>query len=886
MIIFNPHSPWSHIAAIASLSVIILLLARTVLDIYRKNDLWLTLGQKKRTRTFVFVCSLLTAVCLAIAALNPYYTPHNPSQGLHLEIAVDVSDSVLRAHGGWESIRKSLTKKIQSGIQSIPLDLRKNSTGGILTFRTQINETWRRKPIATLPSAFSRLGTDSFAEGDGTHIENGLHEAYTAINKAGGQGAVILISDGHQTTGDALIAAQDLARQGVPIHVFPIEGRGPAVAITDADLPPQVFPHVQTFVRGMLINRLKKDETGSLSLSYEQNPINSQSPISVSRSISLPSHQWVRFRWPIVFQDFGLQFIQLSLQAHGEKEPHIRRFYTYVKRPPKLLVLGGENTWIQAVPADLAQIETMDPKEPLFQEKLTEYDALVINSTPSFVFPRISLDSIAQAVEKRGLGFLFINGTHEAAPEEGETVLLSYKDSPIAPLLPVIPGPRPFISDPPPRQVAILIDTSGSMEGWKLQKSKEIAKHIIQNLLRPQDKLDLITFTTGAGQLMESRSMDEDGKIEALHLIDSIRSYGGTDPRQALALIGNRSMNECGLIFLSDGEFDYIDYRPDCRATVFEIGSDQFSRSPALRKIADPIPVSINFDPQSIYIPYFDPQPRDKFYEKEPFNPMSMENHLPLDKQLPVPSIELKGSAVSYLKESATLNGVRPKLIDPVLASWEFGEGIVEIFNSGFTSQWINEEKGRKAIEAWISHLIPFIERNRYDFKLQDLGDLIQIRISLVSPTGTIPQINRMTGTIEFKGKESSGFTLQQDSSIPGVFQGQISVERTNQATRGFLILREFGSQAVPRPQRIPIIIPPKGKPSHALSSEDASTGLNKELLQKIANAGGGSYDPPQGAPFFKEQPIAQRGLPLWPFVILAAILFYLAAIALKRIDP
>jgi hypothetical protein len=57
-------------------------------------------------------------------------------------------------------------------------------------------------------------------------------------------------------------------------------------------------------------------------------------------------------------------------------------------------------------------------------------------------------------------------------------------------------------------------------------------------------------------------------------------------------------------------------------------------------------------------------------------------------------------------------------------------------------------------------------------------------------------------------------------------------------------------------------------------------------LLKKIADVGGGMFDPPQGTPFFKEKSATARGYPLWPLLAVMAVFCYLTAIALKRWDP
>jgi len=442
------------------------------------------------------------------------------------------------------------------------------------------------------------------------------------------------------------------------------------------------------------------------------------------------------------------------------------------------------------------------------------------------------------------------------------------------------------MDEPPSRQVAILIDTSGSMGGWKIRKTKEIAKHIVQNLLRPQDRLDLITFTTGAGHLLEDRYMDEAGKEEALRAIDSVRAGGGTDPRSALSLIGSRKMVECGLIFISDGEFSYVGFRPDCRTTAFEIGSNRYSRSKAMKELADPIPVGPYFDPKAIVIPYFKPQERLKFFEEGKFKPLSMGSYLSKSQRLPLPDLYLQGSAVSHLKEGAVLNGVRPKLTDPILAYGEGGAGYVGVFTSELSGRWLKLKKGQRAIEAWIGRLIPFMDRDRYDFKLEDRGDAIDLRISLVARSGKLPRVNRMTANIRLPGQVTKGIALRADESTPGTFYGEIRVDRKSRTQRAFLSLRESGPDALPRAQRIPILIPPGSKVNPSPTAEAYSYGQNRELLKKIADVGGGMFDPPKGTPFFKEKSVSDRGQPLWPLLAVIVVFCYLVAIALKRWNP
>ena len=65
---------------------------------------------------------------------------------------------------------------------------------------------------------------------------------------------VLLISDGHETRGDARAAARRLGRRGFAIHVAALGGRSPEVGLYAADLPRQVEIGTPTFTRLLLAN--------------------------------------------------------------------------------------------------------------------------------------------------------------------------------------------------------------------------------------------------------------------------------------------------------------------------------------------------------------------------------------------------------------------------------------------------------------------------------------------------------------------------------------------------------------------------------------------------------------------------------------------------------
>ncbi|MCK4762672.1 MAG: VWA domain-containing protein [Candidatus Aminicenantes bacterium] len=896
MLIFEPAVPWSYIAAAAFLLAAALLLLRGAIDYKRGVTPWKILGANRFTRFFVLGCSLSAALLLALSALNPYVVRKPAAGGAHLQVVVDVSESVQRAGGGWARVRSEACERMAASTAALKKDLRNRSSAGIITFSGHTAITRRKRPLKKLAEDFKLVNKSDFAGGAGTNIEAGLRRAGELVDEAGGFGAVLLISDGNETNGDAAAAARQLARRGIPVHVYPVMSRGPALAITDADLPRHVFSEVETYLRGLVLN--SRSAAVKANLTIEQNP---RSPgisrggaltQSTKKEFSLSAGSWSRLRVPLLFKGCGLQFVDLKLSSAGSKEPHLRRFFTHVKRPPQVLAVGGDNYWAAAIPGDLLKVIQLSPKEASRLTDLEKFDAVVIDGVPAQQLQGRFLPAVARMVKQRGGGLFLINGAHRGFSEKDGTVLMSYQETPLEPLLPVISDPRLFRREPPTRQVAILIDTSGSMGNWRIEMAKKIAAYIVSNLLRPRDRLDLITFTTGAGHLVKNRKMDAAGKQAALRQIDAITTGGGTDPNRALDLIGSRKMTSCGLIFISDGEFGHVAYRPDCRATVFAIGRGTVPTSSPLFKLADPFSVMPGFDPSSIRIPYFQPEEKRRFFVRGEYEPLSMSAHLRKSLRLPVPQLPLDGTALTKVKEDAVLQAVRPKRTDPVLVfrRERAGGAYAGVFTTGIPRSWVMRRQGREAVAAWIRRLIPYMERDRYDFKLADRGFSIDLRVSLVPKNGRVPLVESMTADVRFRDPAdahlSVGVPLQADIHTPGVFYGQISVPRGDETRQAELILGETGEEAVERAQRIPLLIPPAGLRPQAPSTEDAGYGRNRVLLEQIAAVGGGIYDPPAGTPFFSDRPVDSRSKPLWPFLIALAVLFYIAAIAAKRWNP
>jgi Ca-activated chloride channel homolog len=90
-------------------------------------------------------------------------------------------------------------------------------------------------------------------------------------------------------------------------------------------------------------------------------------------------------------------------------------------------------------------------------------------------------------------------------------------------------------ADRPPLHLALVLDTSGSMEGEAIDHLKGAAGEIVRNMT-DRDSLSLVAFHSRAEVLMPSTALRGPGRADALAAIDKIRATGTTDLASGLSL--------------------------------------------------------------------------------------------------------------------------------------------------------------------------------------------------------------------------------------------------------------------------------------------------------------------------------------------------------------
>jgi Mg-chelatase subunit ChlD len=836
----------------------------------------------------VLGCSLLMGMLLTLAAWNPIIThPASPSSP-HLIVVIDVSKSIATAPDGWEAVLKELTGPLDEAISDLPEEIRASGTASLVLAAERPNVFRERFQIEELVGTLQRITESDFPGGSESDLAAGLAVAERLLGTAAGQGVVVLATDGHQTTGDALGSAQRLARSGVPIYVLPLEGWSSSVHLAALDLPRQTEVGQSTFLRGLLWNRSDKEESIDLRIvrnaGYEDQDVSfTEERLGDIFWEMLLGRGWGRLREELVFQKVGIHYVDVKLEVDSVKSVAQRRLFTHVTGPPRLLALGGDNRWVEGFSANDFEIDLGNVANLTTDTRFSDYDTIVIHSASAAQFQDGVLESLAQAVEKEGTGLFFANGGHLELTDEDPTVLMSYKGTPIEPLLPVSVEPRPYTEEVPPLQVVILIDESGSMRGEKIETAKTIATHIVETMMRPIDRLDVILFTEEANHIVVDQAMTPSNKADALVRIDRIQAGGGTEPSQALGIIASRQMVNCGLIFISDGEFSPVHERPECEGYVFDIGADQVDPNFPLT-LADPVPVGSNFNLEGLTLSVFDPQPRDKFFESGTFTPLRPGFVNPTAAALTIPEgISMDGSAVSYVKPEADLVALRPKLIDPVLAYMSTGDGMVGAITGELPNDWMVDPTLREGVKEWIFHTIPYTARDRYAMEIADLGNAVELCIQIQLPGNDVPEIRDLFAEMAW-AEHKTDLNLQPDAVEQGTFCGVIPLP-ADSVHRGYLKITENGPDALHRAQRLPITLPAASSTVDLATGEDYSAGTNQSLLQQLASVGGGAFLPTPGQPLLRSPLDTTASQAIWHWLLVTGLFFYLGAILLRRLN-
>ncbi len=148
---------------------------------------------------------------------------------------------------------------------------------------------------------------------------------------------------------------------------------------------------------------------------------------------------------------------------------------------------------------------------------LDGYDLVVVDDRPADTVSDRWQRDVVRAVTERGLGLVMCGGGGAFGPG-------GWHDTPLAAVLPIESAQKEEKRDPS-TTLAIIIDTSGSMSGGRVQLAKEVARLAMRRLL-PHDKVGIVEFY--GAKRWAAPLQPASNAIELQRALNRLNAGGGT----------------------------------------------------------------------------------------------------------------------------------------------------------------------------------------------------------------------------------------------------------------------------------------------------------------------------------------------------------------------
>ena len=457
----------------------------------------------------------------------------------------------------------------------------------ILDQSSSLSETQRLEAVNTaqdLRAQFEREGDVSLVQiggeepaiegGSLIHLNDDLSPLGDALEKAaqmiplGEQGSITIISDGLATDQHWGQSYDHLISRGIPVNSVKLRD--------DSDI----------FLSGVEANDVRAGDDAKIYVDVVGNASDFSIVVrdvaedeTLVESEPLVSDGRIRHVLSFRVDTPGFKELQVSLNIDESLDPDLTnnsmRTVLPIQDSVKVLYLGerqlGAKNNLERLLGSGFELDAPDPLSIDGNFPIEPYDVVLLDDVPTSSLDEALLDNIANRVQEDGMGLIHSGG--EAAFGDG-----GYHDSPLTDLFPVdIPGDQDKID--PSVGVAIILDTSGSMAGSRIELAKHIARLAVRRL-QPHDRIGIVEFYGNKHWAIPMQPATN--KIEVDRAIGRMKAIGGTVlfPAVQEAYYGLQNVNTRfkHIILITDAGVEDANYE----AMVRRINRDRITLSSIL----------------------------------------------------------------------------------------------------------------------------------------------------------------------------------------------------------------------------------------------------------------------------------------------------------------
>ncbi|HST04396.1 MAG TPA: VWA domain-containing protein, partial [Chloroflexia bacterium] len=807
---------------------------------------------------------LITLLVLAVAGLGVA----RAADRLSVVFLVDRSDSVSA------TARAAQADYVQSAIA----DMKEGDSAGVVAFGADALVDRPPTTDKTPPDLASKPGPAY------TNIADAIRLGLSILPSDSAR-RMVLLSDGKENLGSAEWAARLAGANGVPLDIISLSSlSGPEVWLDGLSAPASVREGEHVSLEVSVSASL--DTTATLTILMDGAPITTQAVDLVSGS-----NKFVQQLPPAVrgFHTYSAS-VDAPVGADTRRENnHYSAFSLVLGKPRVLLVEGhdGEASALQAALAPGVEANVVPPSAmPTDLSALAGYDGIILVNVPASSLAQTTMSNLQIVVRDLGKGLVVVGGDESYAAG-------GYFRTPLEAMLPVDLH-LPSKLNIPSVGMVLVIDRSGSMEMAhsgtvgvkKIELAKEAASLAVSQL-SDRDYAGVITFDSGADWVVPLQALGDPADFKSK--IGSISSGGGTNIYAGLApavdaLVASKAKSK-HIVLLTDGDSEGGDYD----GLIKKMSDNEITLST----------VAVGIDANTNLMQYLAQQGKGNYYYTEDGNALPQifahESHIasrsyliehPFEPARTSASPILEG--IGGLPELQGYVGTSPRaggqvaLVsdagDPVLAQWQYGLGRVVAWTSDAKGQWASQWVGWSDFARFWSQALRWATATEAGGALQPQvsleGGVAHITVDATSPDGQY--LNNLQSSAVVVAPDNITSTVALRQTAAGRYEGSLPATQ-----EGAYLVRvgATGGDKVSLSRTIGVVVP--------YSPEYRGDATDNGLMARLANLTSGRTLAPDdpAAPFVHNLPGVRSTTPLWPLLLLLAILLLPFDIGLRRVS-
>jgi hypothetical protein len=213
---------------------------------------------------------------------------------------------------------------------------------------------------------------------------------------------------------------------------------------------------------------------------------------------------------------------------------------------------------------------------------------------------------------------------------------------------------------------------------------------------------------------------------------------------------------------------------------------------------------------------------------------------------------------------------------DPLLAWWRYGLGMSVAFTSDAKGRWAAEWLTWPGFSRfWVQvvrHAMRKSEAKGFVVDVIRKGKKATVRLDSVDANGDY--LNQAETELTLIDPQMANQTISMSQVAPGRYDAEI--DTPGPGAYHLELAQKHQGKVLYRQSRGLVV---------SYSDELRLRPMNESLLRSIAEMTGGEYAPEPSEVFAPSERTASRATALWPYLTAAAIVLFLADVALRRID-